>query len=459
MASVDTGGVKQGEGDEISASADDILDALNRVLRSPEFEGTERVQSFLDYVVRESLAGRGGRIRGKTILSDVYDRSTEEGRDPLAVVRVDAGRLRRYLSAYYSGSGKSDDVRIKVEPGSYQPTFSKVRTHDATAPKRVWWRSKPTTIAALCVICASLLVLLTFDEPAGEAASPSEQVVRDSAGPDSAAADSAFRQALFSVSPARLEAVKLASEARSSLLATFNPVWQTQIFDMFQLVIDLDANYFGGFAGAAEAEAIIALTMPPGHARDQRLANAENAAKRAIDLGPGEGWSHAAMAFVAFARRDFEKAAAGSARAIALSPDDPSILTFDALFALYSGDFERAGSSAAKVSTVEGPNDDFPDQSILASVMFHTDDYSAARDLVMNATSIGDPISPISLGLMIAIHQRSGDLSMATEMVDLMHTAWPEFPLDRLLLSLYRDPEDARKLLSAVLDAGWMPRK
>ena len=101
----------------------DELGALQKVLASDEFQGADRLKEFLEYIAREHIEGRGDRILGKNILQDVYGRSAKLDGESANIVRVDAGRLRRRLSAYYANEGKYDKFRIYVDTGGYAPRF------------------------------------------------------------------------------------------------------------------------------------------------------------------------------------------------------------------------------------------------------------------------------------------------------------------------------------------------
>lgn len=74
--------------------------ALESILASSEFARSKRISSFLGFVVEESLAGRGERLKAFTVAQEVYDR--DETFDPRTdtIVRVEAGRLRRRLEDY-----------------------------------------------------------------------------------------------------------------------------------------------------------------------------------------------------------------------------------------------------------------------------------------------------------------------------------------------------------------------
>ena len=101
----------------------DVRAALERILGSVEFARSKRVGSFLRFVVEETLADRGDRLKAFSIAREVYGR--DETFDPRTdtIVRVEAGRLRRRLVKYYETMGQNDPVRIDIPKGGYTPAF------------------------------------------------------------------------------------------------------------------------------------------------------------------------------------------------------------------------------------------------------------------------------------------------------------------------------------------------
>ena len=97
----------------------EIRAALDRVLASRCFEHAGRASDFLRFVVGETLAGDGDRLKGYTIALQVFGRppSFDAQSDPL--VRVEALRLRQRLAEYYSGEGAADPVQLQLPRGSY----------------------------------------------------------------------------------------------------------------------------------------------------------------------------------------------------------------------------------------------------------------------------------------------------------------------------------------------------
>jgi TolB-like protein len=103
-------------------SDDAIREALRRVLTSKQFAKARRCTALLVYLVE------------RVLVCDDADASPPEheigvavfGRDPAAyspaddpIVRVQAGRLRLRLTAYYADEGVLDALRISVPPGRY----------------------------------------------------------------------------------------------------------------------------------------------------------------------------------------------------------------------------------------------------------------------------------------------------------------------------------------------------
>ncbi len=103
-----------------------IQDQLERILVSDRFRGSARQKKFLRFIVEQTLAGRGARLKGYTVGVEVFDR--KENFDPQLdpIVRVEAGRLRRKLEYYYLTAGSDDSILITIPKGGYVPSFRAV---------------------------------------------------------------------------------------------------------------------------------------------------------------------------------------------------------------------------------------------------------------------------------------------------------------------------------------------
>ena len=104
---------------------------LNRILASANFADAERARNFLRFVVERVLEGHASDIKESVIAVEVLNRppSFDSKSDP--IVRVEAGRLRDRLSAYYEAEGVEDAVLISLPKGRYVPEFTERRPWEA----------------------------------------------------------------------------------------------------------------------------------------------------------------------------------------------------------------------------------------------------------------------------------------------------------------------------------------
>src|ERR1700761_1123003 len=105
-------------------TTDEITAQLSRILESPTFAGLARSKSFLKYVVEQTLAGKGQKLKQYSIATSALGRDTAFDPELDPVVRLEAGKLRRALESYYVRDGGSDRVHISIPKGGYVPTFS-----------------------------------------------------------------------------------------------------------------------------------------------------------------------------------------------------------------------------------------------------------------------------------------------------------------------------------------------
>lgn len=105
----------------INAEAVEV--SVAKVLASQTFARSEKLRSFLHYVVRKEQSGAAQALKGYSIGVDVFGRPEEfdPSSDPL--VRVQAGKLRKLLDRYYETEGLDDPVRIIIPTGGYVPQY------------------------------------------------------------------------------------------------------------------------------------------------------------------------------------------------------------------------------------------------------------------------------------------------------------------------------------------------
>jgi adenylate cyclase len=123
-------------GSDMCPTAAEIEAELERILAARCFVNAGRASQLLQYLVRETLDGRGARLKGYSVAVEVFGRKADFDAHADPLVRVEAGRLRRRLIEYYADEGRADPVIIDVPRGGYAVKFRYARRDpgDAAAP-------------------------------------------------------------------------------------------------------------------------------------------------------------------------------------------------------------------------------------------------------------------------------------------------------------------------------------
>lgn len=130
---------------------------LDRLLGSRTFQPVDRLKRFLNFVVSETLEGRGDQLKEYVIAVQVFGK--EDAFDPRTdpLVRVQARRLRARLVTYYRDEGQQDEVLVELPKGGYAPVF-KPKDRSGAAPR---------SIGATLVVQNSITVLSFADHSPG----------------------------------------------------------------------------------------------------------------------------------------------------------------------------------------------------------------------------------------------------------------------------------------------------
>ena len=111
--------------DGAGPSPEDIRAHLAQLLGTAAFPASDRRRRLLAYVVEQTLAGHGDRLKAFDLAVAVLGRNA--GFDPQhdPIVRVEVRRLRRDLEHYYLTDGRDDPIRITIPKGHYVPAFAR----------------------------------------------------------------------------------------------------------------------------------------------------------------------------------------------------------------------------------------------------------------------------------------------------------------------------------------------
>jgi adenylate cyclase len=125
---------------ELASTSDNAIDAdavreeLGSILGSATFAGLIKARHFLAYIVEETLAGNGKRLKQYNIATEALGRDASFDPELDPVVRLEAGKLRKALGNYYLAEGAADPIRIVVPKGGYIPSFAWAERAPNTVP-------------------------------------------------------------------------------------------------------------------------------------------------------------------------------------------------------------------------------------------------------------------------------------------------------------------------------------
>lgn len=105
----------------------EVRSACELILSSELFVKAPRMRRLLRFLVDKAISGTAQDISEYAIGIEVFERnpaSYNTNEDP--IVRVQIGRLRRKLRAYYAAHGMDTDIEILISIGGYMPVIRRM---------------------------------------------------------------------------------------------------------------------------------------------------------------------------------------------------------------------------------------------------------------------------------------------------------------------------------------------
>ena len=103
-----------------------IQQELDSILSSHLFKNKRQAGKFLGYIVQEFIEDRGQDITQYSMAVEALGKTPDYNPTENPAVRIEAGRVRKLLTEYYSTAGQRSSVRIRLPVGSYKPIFEEV---------------------------------------------------------------------------------------------------------------------------------------------------------------------------------------------------------------------------------------------------------------------------------------------------------------------------------------------
>jgi hypothetical protein len=147
--------------------ANEVRDALRRVMDSHHFRGSRRCHLLLQYIIEQTVLGDAKGLKERTLGIAVFGRSPDYDTNQDPIVRSTAAEIRKKLAQYYQEPGHESETRIDLQSGSYVAEFHfnqnpslppAVPAAPPPIPVRArLLRSRSVRIGAICTAAAVLI--------------------------------------------------------------------------------------------------------------------------------------------------------------------------------------------------------------------------------------------------------------------------------------------------------------
>jgi hypothetical protein len=120
----------------VTVSLDPRAAEVRKILESRTFRDTEALKRLFDYLAQQALNNKGSDLKEYTVGIEAFGKPEDYDPQTDSSVRVQTGKLRQKLDAYYRTEGIEDDFIIELPKGHFNLEFR--RRHPATvveAPK------------------------------------------------------------------------------------------------------------------------------------------------------------------------------------------------------------------------------------------------------------------------------------------------------------------------------------
>ena len=111
-----------------------VQQTLTEIFQSAPFRASKQSQQLLQYIIDQTLAGRGELLKERLIGVNVFGRRLDYDTNEDPIVRARAAEVRKRLAQFYVGEGSHCPVRIEISPGSYLASLTEAPRQRSIEP-------------------------------------------------------------------------------------------------------------------------------------------------------------------------------------------------------------------------------------------------------------------------------------------------------------------------------------
>jgi hypothetical protein len=127
----------------MDVTAESVRSQVERLVNSKTFETSEVHRRLLQYLTEKALNGEADRLKEYTIGLEAFGKPQTYDPRQDSIVRLQIGRLRQKLSAYYESEANGDNVLVSLPKGAFKLNFEVVPAAPETLPVALPPRPRP----------------------------------------------------------------------------------------------------------------------------------------------------------------------------------------------------------------------------------------------------------------------------------------------------------------------------
>jgi len=146
----------------MGVEVEDIRAQVGRLIHSKTFETSEVHRRLLQYLAEKSIAGEADRLKEYTIGLEAFGKPSTYDPKHDSIVRLQAGRLRQKLAAYYQTEAAGDAIRVSMPKGAFKVNFEPAAAQDHAHGSPWYGRRALVLVSAALALAASWAVASTI---------------------------------------------------------------------------------------------------------------------------------------------------------------------------------------------------------------------------------------------------------------------------------------------------------
>jgi len=146
---------------------------VERLVQSKTFATSEVHRRLLQYLAEKAIAGEADRLKEYTIGLEAFGKPPTYDPKQDSIVRLQIGRLRQKLTAYYQSEANSDELVVNLPKGAFKLHFEGPADRERPSELPPVWTRRPVLLlaAALAGVTAWAVVsTIAFDRLRSRAA-------------------------------------------------------------------------------------------------------------------------------------------------------------------------------------------------------------------------------------------------------------------------------------------------